>query len=64
MERSICNQPKNNGACLILKNCAQNRDDEQEENWPDIHKDFPETQMPPCVGERATFMASFPITKP
>ena len=61
---SICNQPKNNGACLILKNCAQNRDDEQEEKLSGTSiKDLAEAQMPPCVGERATFMASFPYYK-
>ena len=28
---SICNNPKANGACLILKNCALNRKDDKEQ---------------------------------
>lgn len=61
---SVCSNPKANGACLILKNCALNRDDEQEESvkgqWL---KDLEENQFPVCVGERATFMANFNFYK-
>lgn len=61
---SVCSNPKANGACLILKNCALNRDDEQEESvkgqWL---KDLEENQFPVCVGERATFMANFSFYK-
>ncbi len=61
---TVCTNPKANGACLILKNCALNRNDEQEQaNAGKLIKDLPEHQYPVCIGERATFMASFPIYK-
>ncbi len=61
---SVCNNPKANGACLVLKNCALNRNDEQEQaNAGKLLKDLGEDQYPVCIGERATFMAPFPIFK-
>jgi ATP-dependent exoDNAse (exonuclease V) alpha subunit len=61
---SVCSNPKANGACLILKNCALNRDDEQEESVKGLLlKDLEEDQFPVCVGERATFMANFNFYK-
>jgi len=61
---SICSNPKANGACLILKNCAINRNDDQEQELAgQFLNDLPEDKYPVCVGERATFMAQFPIYK-
>jgi hypothetical protein len=61
---SICNNPKANGACLILKNCALNRDDENEQaNAGQLLTDLDEADYPVCTGERATFMAPFAIHK-
>lgn len=61
---SVCNNPKANGACLILKNCALNRDDEKENSIKGQSlKDLHETLFPVCVGERATFMANFSFYK-
>jgi len=61
---SICNNSNANGACLILKNCAINRDDEKEKRLAgQLLKDLSEEDYPVCIGERATFMASFPINK-
>ncbi|KAB2918270.1 MAG: AAA family ATPase [Bacteroidetes bacterium] len=61
---TICSNPKANGACLILKNCALNRNDEQEQELAgSSFKDLNEAQLPPCWGERATFMAPFPFYK-
>ena len=61
---SICNNPKANGACLILKNCAINRNDESEQAQAGkLLKDLSEDSYPVCVGERATFMAPFAIHK-
>ncbi len=61
---SVCSNPKANGACLILKNCALNRNDEQEETVKgQLLKDLDENQFPVCVGERATFMANFNFYK-
>jgi ATP-dependent exoDNAse (exonuclease V) alpha subunit len=61
---SICNNPKANGACLILRNCALNRNDEYEQELAGQSlSELEESQYPVCVGERATFMASFPFYK-
>lgn len=61
---SVCNNPKANGACLILKNCALNRNDVKEQVLAgQLLKDLPEQDYPVCIGERATFMAPFAIQK-
>lgn len=61
---SVCNNPKTNGACLILKNCALNRNDESEQNLAgQLLKDLDEKDYPICIGERATFMSPFNIYK-
>lgn len=61
---SVCNNPKANGACLILKNCALNRNDEQEQLLAgQLLSNLTEEQYPVCIGERATFMAPFSIDK-
>lgn len=61
---SVCNNPKANGACLILKNCALNRNDEQEQSLAGkLLSELSEEQYPVCIGERATFMAPFGIHK-
>ncbi len=61
---SICNNPKANGACLVLRNCALNRNDEHEQELAGQSlSELEESQFPVCVGERATFMASFPFYK-
>ena len=61
---SVCNNPKANGACLILKNCALNRNDEQEQSLAgQLLSNLTEEQYPVCIGERATFMAPFSIDK-
>lgn len=57
---TICNSVSSNSACLILKNCALNRDDEQEKiNSGKSIEELDEKDFPVCVGERATFMAPF-----
>lgn len=61
---SVCNNPKANGACLILKNCALNRNDEQEQLFAgQLISNLTEEEYPVCIGERATFMAPFAIHK-
>lgn len=62
---TICKNVKNNDACLILKNCAENRNDDLEielagKRICDI-KD--ENQLPPCISESAMFMSEFDFTK-
>ncbi|MFT3995287.1 MAG: AAA family ATPase [Dysgonomonas sp.] len=57
---TICSNPKANGACLALKNCSLNRNDELEDELKGKSiKDLNDDQFPVCVGERATFMAPF-----
>ncbi len=61
---SICDKPKNNGACLILKNCALNRDDVKEEKLAGkSFKELDEKDYPVCIGESGTFMAPFAIQR-
>ncbi len=61
---SVCSNPKANGACLILKNCALNRDDEKEQGLAgELLSNLDEKDYPVCIGERATFMAPFAIHK-
>ncbi|WP_295790632.1 AAA family ATPase [Mucilaginibacter sp.] len=61
---TICKCPSANNACLALKNCALNRDDEREDvNATKSIENLIQADFPPCVGERATFMAPFSFTK-
>lgn len=55
---TVCSNPKNNDACLILKTCAQKRNDEQEVELAGLSLDViqDQAQYPACVVERATFM--------
>ena len=59
---SVCNDPKFNTACLKLKNISDSKDEKAEEavkgsSFQDLlARDVP---FPPCVNERATFMADF-----
>ncbi len=61
---SVCSNPKANGACLVLKNCALHRDDEHEQKLSGkLLKDIDEDDFPVCIGERGTYMAPFAISK-
>jgi DNA replication protein DnaC len=61
---TICSKPSDNSACLTLKNCAQNRNDKQEDELSGKSiSDLKAEQYPPCVSERATFMAPFEFSK-
>lgn len=61
---TICKCPSANNACLALKNCALNRNDEAEdENASKSIEILEQKDFPVCVGERATFMAPFSFTK-
>ncbi len=61
---TICNDPVNNGSCLRLGNIHERRNDEVEvkitgRRIDELHP----AEVPPCLAERATFMADFPITR-
>jgi len=61
---SICRNPKANSACLVLKNCAENRDDDKEEMMSGKSiKDLSQDDYPVCASERGVFMSGFPIRK-
>lgn len=62
---TVCKSVKNNNACLILKNCAESRDDKTEEEFSgkricDIRD---ESKLPPCISESGMFMSSFDFQK-
>ena len=61
---TVCTDPVNNASCLRLGNIHERRDDgvEVELRSRRIDEVTP-SQQPPCVAERATFMADFPITR-
>ena len=57
---TVCCGPKLNTACLKLVNIAENKVDEAEEAVAGQSlRVLPESKFPPCVTERATFMADF-----
>ena len=59
---TVCCGPKQNTACIKLVNIAENKNDEAEERVAcSSLRDLPEAAYPPCVKERATFMADFPL---
>jgi hypothetical protein len=61
---SVCACPGRNTSCLKLKNIFETKDEliEAEVAGQSI-RDLDSAQFPPCVKERATFMADFPFTR-
>lgn len=60
----LCEKPLENTACLALANIGKNRDDARELDGAGKRLDeLEESKWPPCVAERATFMAPFDITR-
>jgi hypothetical protein len=60
---TVCNKPAGNTACRVLPRVAEAKDDAAEaalagRSFADLRAD----QLPPCIAERASFMAPFPIT--
>ncbi len=61
---TICGDPVNNASCLRLRNIHERRDDAVEVKLAGKRIDELERRdHPPCLAERATFMADFPITR-
>src|SRR4051812_16760988 len=59
---TVCERPKFNTACLKLKGIAEAKDEDAEEavqgqSIEDLLAN--QVRLPPCVKERATFMANF-----
>lgn len=60
---TVCNDPANNTACRALKSIADTKDDAAETDAAGLSfADLAPRQLPPCIGERAAFMAPFPVT--
>jgi len=61
---TICTNPKDNSACLILKNCALERNDEKEQSLCGQKiKNLSQTDFPPCLRESGAMMADFDFNK-
>lgn len=63
---TVCKNAKNNDSCLILKGCAIKRnDDEEMENAGMFFHELEKAKknLPPCLSERAAFMADFPSSR-
>jgi hypothetical protein len=61
---TVCNQPRHNTACLKLVNIAESKVEANEEAMRGQSlKDMDHARFPPCVKERATFMAPFPLDR-
>jgi ATP-dependent exoDNAse (exonuclease V) alpha subunit len=61
---TICQCPGRNTSCLKLKNIADNKDESRETPLAGRSiRELPSSDYPPCVKERATFMADFPFER-
>ena len=61
---TVCDDPTNNASCLRLRNIHERRDDAVEVQIRGRRFDkLDREQHPPCISERATFMADFPIER-
>ena len=62
---TVCQNPKGNAACLVLKEIRDTRDDDRQQQLAgqSIATLDQTTQWPACIGERATFMAPFEFTR-
>ena len=61
---TVCTRPPDNSSCLILPRIGAGRRDEVEARCAGRRLDQLESaDLPPCVGERVSFMAPFPLTR-
>ena len=60
---TVCNKPAANTACRVLPRISESKDDATEESIAgQSFSDLSQDQLPPCISERANFMAPFPMT--
>ena len=66
---TVCNKPASNTACRVLPRIAETKDDGAEtavasKSLPAARAgaEVSPDQLPPCIAERANFMAPFPIS--
>ena len=61
---TVCNKPSDNGACVVLSEIAAAKSDKLEASLAGRRLDMlAESELPPCVKERATFMAPFTLRR-
>jgi hypothetical protein len=61
---SVCKSPSHNTACIKLVNIANSKDDAQEDALAGTSlRSLDSSAFPPCVKERATFMANFALER-
>lgn len=60
----VCKEPLENTSCLVLKRIGADRNDELEKKNSGKRMDqLAVKDLPPCIAERATFMAPFEIVR-
>ncbi len=61
---SLCARPLDNTSCLVLPRIGEGRSDEMETRCAGKRIDqLAPAELPPCVGERMSFMAPFSLTR-
>ena len=61
---SVCTRPLDNSSCLILPRIGEGRRDEVEARCASRRLDeLDRADLPPCVGERVSFMAPFALPR-
>ena len=61
---TVCSRPLDNSSCLILPRIGQGRRDEAEVRSAGQRLDgLDRAELPPCMGERVSFMAPFSVTR-
>lgn len=61
---TVCTNPARNTSCLKLKNIFESKDEKSEATIAGKSLQIlDQSQFPPCVTERATFMADFSFTR-
>ena len=61
---TVCQNPLGNTSCLVLKGIGPRRQDDAEQLRAGQALDtFAESELPPCVNERASFMAPFALKR-
>ena len=61
---SVCSRPLDNTSCLILPRIGEGRRDEVDARCASQRLDeLDRADLPPCVGERVSFMAPFALTR-
>ena len=61
---TVCRRPLDNSSCLILPNIGEGRIDSVEERCAGQRLEaLAEGELPPCIGERSSFMSDFELSR-